>query len=110
MCTDPDGHQPYVAARPAVAPRLSAARYAGNHAIHQLIPLSDLDSGGATFPMTFPRAFRPPTLRWATEIVLPPVDIDSTRKLRRVYLATWAGHAIGPTLDQLRAWFDEQLA
>lgn len=109
MCDDPGGHPPYVAVRSGAAPLLSAARYASNHAIHQLIPLSDLDRGGWSYPKSYPLVIRAPTPRWAPESALRPIDDDHNAKLRSVYLNDWAGREMGPTLDALRAWFDQQL-
>lgn len=65
-------HPPYVGARPNFASLLDAARYASNHAVQQLIPLSDLARGGRSYPMSFPLVFRAPTLRWAPECALSP--------------------------------------
>ncbi|AIJ23239.1 hypothetical protein [Amycolatopsis methanolica] len=101
----------YEAARSSVEGLVDGARYATNREVHQLLALME-PKGAMRFPMSFPLAFDHfGGVRWLHEVHLPAVDEERSGQLqlRQAYVDHLAGQKVGPTLDDLRAWFEGQL-
>jgi hypothetical protein len=101
----------YEQARPALEDLLEGARYAVNHSIHQLTGLTR-PYGVMRFPLNTRDIFDTfAGIRWLPEGHLPQLsEPDPTQqRFRQKYVAHMAGREMGPTLLQLRSWFEAQV-
>ncbi len=101
----------YDAGRTQVAGLVDGARYATNREVHQLLALMQ-PQGAMKFPLRFPWAFDHfAGVQWLYEAHLPPATVERPGQLqfRQAYVDNLAGHKVGPTLDALRAWFEDQI-
>jgi hypothetical protein len=108
---DPEPLLTYRSVRPPMAPLLHGARYACNRSVHQLLTLTRVHRV-MRFPLTPSMIFNTyGTFRWVPEklLPLPGSERPSQASSRAEYVATMAGQEIGPTLQQLRDWFEQQL-
>ncbi len=103
---------PYTAERAQVADLLDAARYAANHIVHQL-GVASQPVGGFTAPLRAPIEVVVGYVGWVPEGHLPAAADerdDTQRRYRARYLELLAGRDMSPALEQLRRWFEEQVA
>ncbi|MEU0465041.1 hypothetical protein ABZ215_13640 [Amycolatopsis sp. NPDC006131] len=102
----------YEAGREHLSGLVDGARYATNRSVHQLLALMR-PLGAFVLPMKFPFGFDHfGGVKWLHEQHLPPADQEQPGqgRLRVAYVNHLASRDVGPTLDALRAWFEQQLA
>ncbi|GAA5169121.1 hypothetical protein [Amycolatopsis dongchuanensis] len=100
----------YESARVQVAGLVDGARYATHREVHQLLALME-PKGAMKFPI-LPLAFDHfGGVQWLHDAHLPPANEERSGQLplRQAYVDNLAGQKVGPTLDDLRAWFEGQL-